>query len=208
MFEKGYSTRKIAAKVSCKSYTTIVRLKKKYEKTDKVQNKPNSGHSRKLNEREERNIVKSIMTKKCFNVVQIQKSLKANDNIEVSASTICRALKRNSLVARVKHGQQYCWKCPKNPFQDAYIKPTVKFEGGSIFIWGCFTSSGIGYLVRIENDLDTELYCKILEEDLMGTLHYYDLDINNIIFQQDNDLKHTVTCTKQWFEDNEIEVLS
>jgi transposase len=253
MLEKGYTTREIAAKVGCKSHTTIVRLKKKYEETGNVQNKHNSGRSRKLNERDERNIVRSIMTRECSNAVQIQKSLKVNDNIEVSSSTVRRALKRNGLAARVKRkkpllskkhrekrlnfakryknwtvsdwnkvvwsdeskfqifgsdGRQYCWKRPKDPLQDAHVKPTVKFGGGSIFVWGCFTSSGVGYLVRIEGGLDAELYCKILEEDLMDTLHYYDLDTNNVIFQQDNDPKHTAARTKQWFEDNEIEVLS
>ncbi|GBB84788.1 hypothetical protein RclHR1_11360002 [Rhizophagus clarus] len=197
MLEKGYSTREIATKVGCKSHTTIVRLKKKYEETGKVQNKPCPGRPRKLNERDERNIIRSIMTRECSNAVQIQKSLKVNDDIEVSASTVRRALKRNGLAAQVKH-----------PLQDAHVKPTVKFGGGSIFVWGCFTSSGVGYLVRMEGGLDAELYCKILEEDLMGTLHYYDLDTNDIIFQQDNDPKHTATRTKQWFEDNEIEVLS
>ncbi|GES94561.1 IS630 family transposase [Rhizophagus clarus] len=129
------------------------------------------------------------MTRECSNAVQIQKSLKVNDDIEVSASTVRRALKRNGLAARVKHkkpllskkhrekrlnfakSRQYCWKRPKDPLQDAHVKPTVKFGGGSIFVWGCFTSSGVGYL-------------------------------------QDNDPKHTATRTKQWFEDNEIEVLS
>ncbi|CAB4445033.1 unnamed protein product [Rhizophagus irregularis] len=199
MLEKEYTTREIAAKIGCKSHTTIVRLKKKYEEIGNIQNKHNSGCPRKLNERDKRNIVRSIMTRKCSNAVQIQKSLKVNDNIEVSSSTIRRALKRNSLAAR-KH--------PKDPLQDAHVKPTVKFGGGSIFVWGCFTSSGVGYLIRIEGGLDAELYCKILEENLMDTLHYYDLDINNIIFQQNNDLKHTAARIKQWFEDNEIEVLS
>ncbi|GES98476.1 hypothetical protein RCL_jg28394.t1 [Rhizophagus clarus] len=74
ILEKGYSTREIAAKVGCKSHTIIVRLKKKYEETGKIQNKPSSGHS---------------------------------------------------------HGHQYCWKCPKDPLQVAYVKPTVKFGGAS-----------------------------------------------------------------------------
>lgn len=55
MLEKGYTTREIAAKFGCKSHTTIMRLKKKkYEETGKVQNKPNSGRPRKLNDRDDR----------------------------------------------------------------------------------------------------------------------------------------------------------
>ena len=33
------------------------------------------------------------------------------------------------------------------------------------------------------------------------------MDKDNIIFQQDNDLKHTALLIKQWFEDNSIRVL-
>ncbi|GBC09282.1 hypothetical protein RclHR1_08740002 [Rhizophagus clarus] len=119
MLEKGYSIREIAAKVGCKSHTTIVRLKKKYEVTGKIQNKSSSGHPCKLNEHEKCNIVRSIMTKECSNAVQIQKSLKVNDNIKVSVSTVHRALKRNGLlVARVKHkklllSRKHCKKCLK-----------------------------------------------------------------------------------------------
>ena len=179
MLEKEYTTREIAAKVGCKSHTTIVRLKKMYGETDNIQNKSNSGCSRKLNEYDEHNIIRSIMTRECSNAVQIQKSLKVNDNIEVSSSTVRRALKRNGLAARVKckkpllskkhrekrlnfakryknwtvsdwnkvvwsdeskfqifgsDGRQYCWKRPKDPLQDAHVKPTVKFGGGSIFV--------------------------------------------------------------------------
>jgi transposase len=61
MLEKGFTTREIVVKIDCKSHITIVRLKKKYEETGKVQNKPSSGHSRKLNEYNKRNIVKNIM---------------------------------------------------------------------------------------------------------------------------------------------------
>jgi len=102
MLEKGYTTREIAAKVGCKSHTTIVRLKKKYEETGKVQNKAHSGRPRKLNERDERNIVRRLMTAECSNAVQLQKSLKTTDNVEVGTNTVRRALRRNGLVARVK----------------------------------------------------------------------------------------------------------
>ncbi|GES79073.1 transposable element Tcb1 transposase [Rhizophagus clarus] len=42
------------------------------------------------------------MTRECSNAIQIQKSLKVNDDIEVSTSTVRRALNRNGLAAQVK----------------------------------------------------------------------------------------------------------
>lgn len=42
---------------------------------------------------------------------------------------------------------------PKNKRYDRkYIKPTVKFGGGKVMIWGCFSYIGVGPLVRIEKN--------------------------------------------------------
>ena len=73
---------------------------------------------------------------------------------------------------------------------------------------GCFTSCGVGYLCKIDGKLNAELYCKILDENFMETLRYYELSVDDIIFMQDNDPKHTAILTKKWFEDNNVELLS
>ncbi|CAI2198203.1 17393_t:CDS:1, partial [Funneliformis geosporum] len=53
MLESSFILREIAVKVCCKSYITILRLKEKYKKMGKVENKPDSGHLRKLNKQDE-----------------------------------------------------------------------------------------------------------------------------------------------------------
>jgi hypothetical protein len=83
----------------------------------------------------------------------------------------------------------------------------MKFGGGSIMVWGCFTGDGIGNLCRIEGGLDRELYRQILDEDLLGTLSYYKINSDQIIFQHDNDPKHTAKLIQKWLEDHEIKVL-
>lgn len=104
-------------------------------------------------------------------------------------------------------GREYCWKRPSEPLKDCHIKPTVKFGGGSIMVWGCFTSQGVGNLCWIQGKMNSELYCQILEEDLMGTLDWYGLRKEDVTFQQDNDPKHTSNKTKDWLFRNNINVL-
>jgi hypothetical protein len=69
------------------------------------------------------------------------------------------------------------------------------------------TWSGVGFLCRIEGGMDAKLYQSILGDELFATLQWYELEKDDIIFQHDNDPKHTAKSTKEWLEDNNIKVL-
>ena len=45
--------------------------------------------------------------------------------------------------------------------------------------------------------MDGELYELILGNELMNSLEYWDKDIGDIVFQQDNDPKHTCKRAKK-----------
>lgn len=104
-------------------------------------------------------------------------------------------------------GRQYCYRRPGERIQPHHVQPTVKHGGGSLMLWGCFTSAGVGYACRIDGGMDAELYQSILQDDLLGTVEWFALERNEIYFQHDNDPKHTARSTKQWLSDNEIRVL-
>jgi transposase len=105
-------------------------------------------------------------------------------------------------------GRKWCWKKSSTKIlQPNHVFSTVKYGGGSLMVWGCMTAKGVGYLVKIEGTMNSELYCKILEEDLLNSLEWYDLDRQGIIFQHDNDPKHTAERTQRWLKDNEMDVL-
>jgi hypothetical protein len=55
--------------------------------------------------------------------------------------------------------------------------------------------------------MNAEQYCEILEHSLLGSLVDDRKMPSDIIFQQDNDLKHTSRRAQNWFKDHAIDVL-
>jgi transposase len=104
-------------------------------------------------------------------------------------------------------GKQYCWRADGEPLRGHHVTPTVKHGGGSLMIWGCMAADGPGYMCKIDGGLDAELYGRILDDEFLSTLEYYGLGVGDIVFQHDNDPKHTARSTKEWLEDHGVEVL-
>jgi transposase len=104
-------------------------------------------------------------------------------------------------------GRKWVWKSPGEGLTSRTITPTVKHGGGNVMVWGCMTAYGVGYLCRIDGGLDSELYCNILREELINSIEYYRMDRDHVIFQQDNDPKHTSRRAKECLQDLNLNVL-
>ena len=104
-------------------------------------------------------------------------------------------------------GRKWTWRIPQSELTARDVQGTVKFGGGSLMLLGCMTAEGVGYSCRIDGRMDAELYTRILGDELIRTLDYYGLDKGRIVFQQDNDPKHTSPAARIWFSDNSIQVL-
>lgn len=104
-------------------------------------------------------------------------------------------------------GRKWVWKAPNEGLTERSVQPTVKHGGGSVMIWGCMTYHGVGKVTKIDGRMNAELYCNILGRCLQPTLEMYGLERKEIIFQQDNDPKHTSKRAKKWFEDSGLYVL-
>jgi hypothetical protein len=74
------------------------------------------------------------------------------------------------------------WKKTCEGLSDRLVEGTVKFEGGSVMIWGCMTWKGVGYTAKIDGRIDGDLYLQILKNDLQNTLQYHGLNPSDIIF--------------------------
>ena len=104
-------------------------------------------------------------------------------------------------------GRKWVWKRVGEPLTDRLVQGTKKFGGGSIMVWGCMTWDGVGMACKIDGKMDGELYCQILDDELQETLSYYRKNPAHVLFQQDNDPKHTSKRAQNWFNNHCINVM-
>ena len=74
-------------------------------------------------------------------------------------------------------------------------------------MWGCFSASGTGSIVKVEGKMNQAIYLDILNENILQSANQLNLS-NNWFFQHDNDPKHTAKSVKKWLNDKKINVLS
>jgi hypothetical protein len=98
-------------------------------------------------------------------------------------------------------GRQWCYRRSNCAIQKQHLKPTVKYGGGGVLVWG--------NLNQIVGIMDAAYYEDILEDNLLeSATDLFGLNpIQKFIFQQDSDPKHTAGRIKEWITSKSITVM-
>ena len=86
-------------------------------------------------------------------------------------------------------GFKHVWRQPCEEYKDKCVMPTVKHGGGNVMVWGCMSAAGVGELHFIEGNMNSNMYCEILQQSMIPSLQKL------AVFKHDNDSKHTFKTT-------------
>ncbi len=208
---------------------TVYSVINKYEKNHNVDREKGSDRKKKLSLDQEKIVLNEIKTNKLLTSTDINDNVKEKDNtINVSDRTIRNIFNNNEMhykypkskplltnehkAKRLQWAQDNkntdwtkilfsdetsIWKrlCGRKRWVDESIddrEPIIKYPLKR-HIWGCISYNGAKNIQIFDGIMDAEKYIDILENNL---LDIYD---TNMIFQQDNDPKHTAKKNKVFF---------
>jgi transposase len=103
-------------------------------------------------------------------------------------------------------GRERVWRLCTERYEPWACKATVKHDV-KINVWGCFSGSGVGDLVKVNGILETQQMLRILEGAFLPSLRRLHPAPEQSLFQQDNDTKHTSRLVQAWLRNLSIPVM-
>ena len=89
-------------------------------------------------------------------------------------------------------GFKHVWQQTGEEYKDKCVMPTGKHGGGNVMVWGCMSAEGVGELHFIEGNMNSNMYCEILQQSMIPSLQKLG---RRAVFQHDNDPKYTSKTT-------------
>ncbi|GFW22046.1 transposable element Tc1 transposase [Trichonephila clavipes] len=158
---------------------------------------PGREHKEILSTTAKRKIIHSVKKDPKVSASKLALSMSSTIREKISDETIRRNLHQYGFHGHtpirkplINDGRFKIWReagkalAPKNTIK------TVKFRDGSVLVWGCMSSGGVGELAFIDGIIDKHVYLGILKGNLEKSASKVGLG-SGFIFQQDNNPKHT-----------------
>ena len=101
-------------------------------------------------------------------------------------------------------GFKTVWRRNSEDYKEKCVVPTVKHGGGSVLLWGCMSAAGVGELRFIDGIMNSQMYCSLLKEKMLPSLRAHG---RHVLFQHDNDPKHTSKASVGFLKKNRVKVL-
>ena len=101
--------------------------------------------------------------------------------------------------------RQYVWRTTDEALKGECIQETVKYSR-KIDVWSCFSWFGLEKQVEIHGNLNADTFTDILRNNFMLSAHLMELG-DSLLFQQDNDPKHTSKLANEFFLSNKINLM-
>ena len=92
-------------------------------------------------------------------------------------------------------------------FESRMCVPRIQGGGGSVGIWGCFSSKGTGVSNIYTGRINQFIFMDVLEECLKPSVEILQSEVPDWKYQQDGAPAHTAKTVKEYFAANDIEVI-
>ncbi|KAL1277193.1 hypothetical protein QQF64_023866 [Cirrhinus molitorella] len=203
------------------SQRQVQRIKKRFEETGDVFDKPRSGRPRKTTAREDRLLARKSKASPFSTAAELHETW--SPEVPASTRTVCRILafaKAHSLLkgwtlekwqkvdfseeSSVKLHHSHCKYCrrPTGARMDPrFTQKIVKFGGGKIMVWGYIQYGGVQEICRVEGNISSLKYQEILATS------YIPNHKRGQILQQDGAPSHTSISTSEFLKAKKIKML-